>query len=238
MTNKSKTIVQGLGKPIANVSFALMHRCVRSMQRWGVSMMHTARPFSYYRKVFYNGQSESAVLENLQDKRIVDVGCGYTPYAKDSMFRICHDAGIEFYGVDPLISTDIKFGFKQRALARATGSNGQFSSQAPGLSKALSASAQELPFEDHSIDEILCSYLLFVWIEDETVLADILSEFLRVLKPNGLAKIYPLYEWYLLRFKNERLKDLLTNFNITQTFVHGGRDWRVTPSLLTTMIKA
>ena len=236
MSNGRKIIEQTLGRPIANMSFAVMHRYVRSAQRRGVAMMHTARPFSYYRKVFYRGESKSAVLESLQGKRLVDVGCGYTPYAGDSMFRACHDAGIEFYGVDPLIATDINFGFKERALAIATGGSGRFSASAPGLSKALSATAQELPFDDQSIDEILISYLLFVWIEDEDVLADILGEFLRVLKPGGIVKLYPLYEWRFISVKNQRLKNVLAKFRIEQTFVHGGRDLRVTPSMLTEMI--
>jgi SAM-dependent methyltransferase len=238
MKSRREIIQQGLGRPIANMSFAMMHRYVRSVQRRGVAMLHTARTFSYYRKVFYQGQADAKVLHGLQGKRIVDVGCGYTPYASDSMFRACHDAGIEFYGIDPLIGTDIKFGIKERVLARATGGSGNFSSKAPGLSKALPAGAQDLPFENQSVDEILCSYLLFVWIEDEEVLADIFDEFLRVLKPAGLVKLYPLYEWRLMRFKNQRLKSILANFAIEQTFVHGGADLRVTPSMLTEMTKA
>ena len=230
-------IEQILGRPIANMSFALMHGYVRSIERRGVAMLHTSRPFSYYRKVFYKGQPKSTVLKNLQDKRVVDVGCGYTPYAGDSMFRACHDAGIEFYGVDPLIGTDIKFGFKERAMARVTGGSGRFSTHPPGLSNALPVSAEKLPFEDQSVDEILCSYLLFVWIRDEELLADILGEFLRVLNPGGLVKIYPLYEWRFMRFKNKRLRNILANFKVEQTFVHGGADWRVTPSMLTEMTK-
>jgi SAM-dependent methyltransferase len=233
----SKTIEQRLGGPIANISFALMRGYLRSAQRRGVGMMHTARPFSHYRKVFYQGQSRSQVLKKLVGKRIVDVGCGYTPYAEDSMFRACHDAEIEFYGIDPLIGTDLKFGLKERALARATGGRGTFNADAPGLSRALSATAQELPFDDQSIDEILCSYLLFVWIEDEAILADILEEYLRVLKMGGQAKLYPLHEWRLMRFKNPRLLQVLKKFNIEQVFAHGGHDLRVMPSLLTRMTK-
>jgi SAM-dependent methyltransferase len=231
-------IEQKLGRPIANMSFALMHGYVHSAQRRGVGMMHTARPFSYYRKVFYQGQSRAAVLQSLKDKRVVDVGCGYTPYASDSMFRACHDAGIEFYGIDPLIGTDMKFGLKEKMLARATGGRGIFNAEAPGLSRALSATAQELPFDDQSVDEILCSYLMFVWIEDEKLLADIFKEFLRVLKPGGHIKLYPLYEWRLMDFKNLQLLEALKSFKIEQTFTHGGRDLRVSPSLLTQLTKS
>ncbi|MEH6593643.1 MAG: class I SAM-dependent methyltransferase [Halioglobus sp.] len=230
-------IEQRLGGSIANISFALMRGYVHSAQRRGVAMMHTARPFSYYRKVFYQGQSRSEVLHKLTDKRIVDVGCGYTPYAEDSMFRACHDAHIEFYGVDPLIGTEIKFGLRERALVRATGGRGNLNPEAPGLSRAIGTTAQELPFDDQSVDEILCSYLMFVWIEDEGILADILEEFLRVLKTGGQVKLYPLHEWRVMRFKNRRLLKVLAKFKIQQDFTHGGHDLRVMPSLLTRMTK-
>ena len=228
---------QTLGPPIANASFAMMRSYIRSAQRRGVDMMHTARPFSFYRKVFYKGESEQAILTELQGKRIVDIGCGYTPYADDSMFRACHQAGIEFYGVDPLIGEDISFGFRERALARATGGKGSFSYNPPGIDKALSTVAQDLPFEDDSVDEILCSFLLFVWIRDESVLADVLSEFLRVLKPGSKAKLYPLYDWRFMRTRNERLQKVLANFRLEQSFIHGRGDLRVMPSMLTEMTK-
>ena len=238
MRNSWTMLEQGLGGGIANISFAAMQSYLRSVQRRGVGMMHTARPFSFYRKVFYGNQSRTQVLKSLRDKRVVDVGCGYTPYATDSMFRACHDAGIEFYGVDPLLSTKIAIGPKERALARLTGGSGSFESNPPGLSKALPTSAQMLPFDDACVDEILCSYLLFVWIKDEEVLADILSEFLRVLKPDGQVKLYPLYEWRLMRFQSTRLKSVLKQFKLKQTFVHGRGDWRVMPSMLTELFKS
>ena len=78
---------------------------------------------------------------------------------------------------------------------------------------------------------------MFVWIEDEKILADIFEEFFRVLKPGGKIKLYPLYEWRFMRFKNARVLEVLAGFNIKQTFTHGGRDIRVTPSLLTQMTK-
>ena len=148
------------------------------------------------------------------------------------MFRACHDEGIEFYGIDPVIGTDIKFGIRERAVARATGGSGRFSIDSPGLANALSAKAQELPFEDNSVDEILCSYLLFVWIEDEDLLADVFTEFLRVMKEGGSIKLYPLFEWRYQHFKNKRLRDILSHFKIAQTFVHGGRGIDTTPGAI------
>jgi hypothetical protein len=134
-------IEQTLGRPITNILFALMHGYMHSAQRRGVGMMHTDRPFPYYRKVSYQGQSRSAVLHSLKGQRVVDVGRGYTPYASDSVFRACHDAGIEFYGIDSLIGTDKKFGLNEKMLVRATGGRDIFNAKAPGLSRALSATA-------------------------------------------------------------------------------------------------
>lgn len=232
-----KSLVSRFGPPIANWSFAMMHHQVHSIQKRGVSMMHTARPFAYYRKVFYAHQSEAEVLHDLRAKRVVDVGCGYTPFADDSMFRVCFEHDIEFYGIDPLLESTPHFGFKERVLARALGSQGHFSADAPGLHRALAASAQDLPFESASVDEILCSYLLFVWIENQVDLAEILNEFARVLKPGGIVKLYPLHEWSCLDINEPQLQSVLRGFTIKQSFVHGGLDFRVTPAMLTSLTK-
>ena len=50
------------------------------------------------------------MLNGLIDKTVVEVGCGYTPFAKDSMFRACHDAGVEFFGIDPLFQREVSIG--------------------------------------------------------------------------------------------------------------------------------
>lgn len=237
MKNSNEILEHRFGRPVANLSFSMMQHYIHSAQKRGVGMMHTARSFHAYRKVFYQGRPGSVVLSQLQNKRIVDVGCGYTPYADDSMFRAAHEAGVEFYGVDPLIRTDIRFGFRERALARATGGSGHFRADPPGIEKALCATAQELPFDDQSVDEILCSYLLFVWIEDENTLADIFDEFRRVLRPGGLVKIFPLHEWQRNRFENSRLTHVLHSFEIKQRFILGGPLSRVMPSMLTQLTR-
>jgi len=237
MSNYTESLQHRFGKPLANLSFCMMQHYIHSAQRRGVGMMHTARSFHAYRKVFYDNRPESVVLSQLQEKRVVDIGCGYTPYADDSMFRAAHDAGVEFFGIDPLISSDIHFGFRERALARATGGRGCFDTNPPGIEKAISTTAQELPFDDQSVNEILCSYLLFVWIEDETTLADIFDEFLRVLKPGGVVKIFPLNEWQQGQFHSRRLTRALQGFDIKQRFVGGDPLSKVMPSMLTQMIR-
>ncbi|MEM6583802.1 MAG: class I SAM-dependent methyltransferase [Pseudomonadota bacterium] len=237
MIDSVRQLEQTLGRPVANASFAMMQGYIRSSRRRGIGMLHTARPFDLYRKIFFGGRSRSGVLRDLQHKTIVDIGCGYTPYARDSMFRACHDAGIEFYGVDPLIGQEVSFGLKEKALAIATGGAGKFSKRAPGLDKAISAQAQNMPFDDASVDEILCCFLLFVWINDEVVLKDILQECLRVLKPGGSLKLFPLRELRFVDIHNRELNLLLEQFSVEQTFIHGYGDIRVMPAMLTKLTR-
>lgn len=238
MSRASNLLAKEFGPPVADFSFSLMQRYIHSAQRSGVGMLHTARPFSYYRKTLYHNQSHRQVLKELGGKTIVDIGCGYTPYAPDSMFRACHDAGIDFFGVDPLFEKELRIGLKEKALARFTGGSGRFSSRAPGLHKALPSTAQDLPFDAGAVDEILCSYLLFVWIEDEELLADIFEEFHRVLSPGGIIRLYPLGDWELLHFSHDRLQAVLARFSVTQTFVFGGVDPRVMSAMLTELVKS
>ena len=108
-----------------------------------------------------------------------------------------------------------------------------------GAITKLSGMVPELQVEalGESVDEILCSYLMFVWIEDPEVLADILAEFFRVLKPGGTARIYPLDDWHWFRFRNPELHDVLDQFTVSQSFVRGGGDWRVQPAMLTRLRK-
>lgn len=227
-----------VGPTIANLSFGVMQQSLHIAQNFGVDMMHTARSFAYYRKIFYHNASRATLLRRLRGKCIVDVGCGYTPYASDSMFRACHDAGVDFYGVDPLIKRDMVFSFRDRALARATGGRGRFSNRPPGVSRALSGTAQALPFDDESVDEILCSYLLFVWIEDEKALAEIFEEFHRVLKPGGVARLFPLHDWQQVQPAMPKLRKILAKFSVEQTFVPAGYRPRVMSAMLTEMTRS
>ncbi len=237
MKQTLRAFARNAGPPLADMVFVSMRQQVRALQRGGIPMLHTARPFSYYRKVFYAGASAKKVLDNLEAKRIVDIGCGYTPYAEDSMFQACHANGVEFFGVDPVLSQAPSLGVREKAMARLFGGRGRFDANAPGLERALANSADELPFEDDSVDQILCSYLMFVWLEDEAQLAEIFSEFYRVLKAGGVIKLYPFHQWRFTRFTNAKLKAALNGFEITQSFVHGGLDLRVTPSMLTEFYK-
>ena len=75
---------------IATSAYWLTRLQVQQIARYTHGVVNTSRPFSYYRKVFFNDRSEVSILETLQGKKLVDIGCGYTPYAEDSMFRACY----------------------------------------------------------------------------------------------------------------------------------------------------
>ncbi len=190
------------------------------MARYSGGMINTSRPFSYYRKVFFNDRSERAVLAKLKGKKLVDVGCGYTPYAADSMFRACHDAGVDFYGVDPIIEEHITFNASDSVFTHLTGGDGLFDPNAPGLERAISATADVLPFSDNEIDIILSCWLILIWIDKEDELLNIFTEFHRILKVGGSINIYPLPDWNIFQFKNRKLKSLLKKFELSQHFIY------------------
>lgn len=101
----------------------------------------------------------------------------------------------------------------------------------------MATTAQSLPFEDGRVDEILCGFLLWVWIEDEQVLVDIFREFLRVLKPGGAVKPFPLPQWRRLESRYPDLRNTLSAFTISQHFVPGNQRARTMSAMLTTLVK-
>ncbi len=153
------------------------------------------------------------------------------------MFQACYAADIEFYGVDPVLSETVSPGIADRLLARWTGGSGEFLANPPGLERALGITAQSLPFEDGSVDEILCSFLLWVWIEDDRQLAEIFREMSRVLKPGGVIRLFPLPQWRKLVARQPAVRKALSGFDISQHFVLGSQRSRTMSGMLTTLVK-
>jgi SAM-dependent methyltransferase len=207
---------------IATTAYWLTRDQVRRLARFSGGVINTGRPFRYYRKVFFNNRSKADILASLQGKTVVDIGCGYTPFVPDSMFRACHDAGIPFYGVDPIIKKTMNFKASDAFYTRMTGGSGTLDANAPGVEKAISALADDLPFADDSVDVILSNWLILIWINEEVELLKIFSEFYRVLKAGGSFNLYPLPDWHSFQFKNPQLKALLRQFEINQHFVYAG----------------
>jgi len=185
---------------------------------FSLPVISTGRSFAYYRKIFFGNRSQREVLRALAGKRIVDVGCGLTPYVSDSMFQICRKQGIEFFGVDPKFAEGFRLRPWDVARIRLVGGRGRISPNAPGLENCIGATADDLPFDDESVDMILSNFLLYAWIQDEDILENIYREFHRVLNDGGEVRIYPAPELDLERIRNTGLRQVLKEFEIRQRF--------------------
>jgi SAM-dependent methyltransferase len=181
-------------------------------------VISTGRSFAYYRKIFFENQPKERVLRLLAGKRIVDVGCGLTPYVSDSMFQVCAHEGIDFFGVDPKFSEDFRLSPLDVAKIRAVGGRGKIRLRPSGLGKCFATSADELPFDDGSIDMILSNFLLYAWIRDEGVLENIYREFHRVLNHAGEVCIYPAPYLDVDRIRSPGLREAMKQFEIRRRF--------------------
>jgi SAM-dependent methyltransferase len=202
---------------LADMTFSVVDSFTRASNRLLLPVISTGRPFSYYRKIFFDNKPASTVLRELQGQCILDIGCGLTPYVSDSMFQACHNAGVDFYGIDPKLAEGFKLGPFDRAKIMATGS-GKINHDAPGLEKGIATLADDLPFDDESVDLILSCYVLFAWIGDEDNLESIFREFHRVLKPGGEVKIFPAPNYDTGKIRLPGLQRVMRGFDVKQEF--------------------
>jgi SAM-dependent methyltransferase len=205
---------------LAAATFKTARRLTDAYSRLSLPIISTGRSFRYYRQIFYGSRSAASVLSALQGQRILDIGCGLTPFVSDSMFQACYRAGIDFYGVDPKLAGGFRFGIFDRAKVRATG-GGTMNPDAAGIEHRIGATADALPFDEGSVDTILSCYLLFAWISDETVLEGIFREFDRVLKPGGAIMIFPAPHYDPASIRRPGLRQLLDSFALEQRFFSG-----------------
>lgn len=222
---------------VAEAAFQVMAFNQQVFDRLRIPVISTARPFAFYRKVFFDGASHQGVLSELKGKTLIDVGCGLTPFCHDSMYQECFRAGIPFYGIDPKLNGAFKFGLFDRLKAFGTGAAATPDPNAPGLDKALPAFANELPFEDHGVDVILSSWLLFAWIKDHDLLAQIFTEFDRILRPGGSIRFYPSMHWDSIARRYPALAELGERYHIEQRFLMGLNPASLPPSYVTLMHK-
>ena len=187
-------------------------------EKFAFPVISTGRKFAYYRKTFFDSKSETEVLDSLKGKKIVDIGCGLTPYITESMFQECRKNDIDFYGVDPKLEEGFKFGPFDKFKVMIIGGSGSIDPNAQGLEKGIATLADDLPFEDKSTDLILSCFLIYAWINDEAVLESIFREFHRILKPGGQVKIYPTPYKTSLKTKTAGFKDIMSDFDIEQKF--------------------
>lgn len=203
---------------LADAMFGAMRLQTAVYNRFNLPVISTGRPFKFYRDVFFDGASERDVLAELHGKTVVDVGCGLTPFVSDSAFQVCNANEINFYGVDPKLGGQFKFGAFDRLKVRMTGGQGEFNPQAPFRERMLATYADQIPLADGSVDMILSSWLLSVWISDEAILAKIFDEFFRLLKPGGQVRLYPQPLWCPERLQSDTLRQALGRFQIGQLF--------------------
>lgn len=222
---------------LSKVCFSVMEANLKMFEKLKLPVISTARPFDFYRKVFFEDLPEQEVLKMLKDKRIVDIGCGLTPFTQDSMFQKCRDEGIDFFGVDPKLAKGFKFGLFDRLKAIGTGAGSMPKPNMPGLEKAIAAFADDLPFENESVDIVLSSWLLFAWIQDEALLVRIFKEFDRILKPGGTVRFFPTVHWQYIEKQYPKLVDLLTPYRKTQRFMIGFHLASLPPTYVTFLHK-
>ena len=211
-------LARGLQSTLSALTFHGLKANADVYEFFSLPVISTGRSFAYYRKIFFGDRSQREVLNTLEGKRVIDVGCGLTPYVSDSMFQICRKQGIDFFGVDPKFANGFRLRPLDVATIRAVGGRGKISAQAPGLEKCIGAHADDLPFDDGSIDLILSNFLLYAWIQDEAVLAKIYREFHRVLNVGGEVRIYPAPDLGISKARNSELRAVMKMFAITQRF--------------------
>lgn len=222
---------------LAEMTFRVVDSCTRAYNRFSLPVISTGRSFSYYRNIFFDNKSGPTVLRDLQGQCVLDIGCGLTPYVSDSMFQACHTAGVDFYGIDPKLAEGFKLGLFDRAKIMATGS-GKINPDAPGLEKGIATLADDLPFDDESVDLILSCYVLFAWIGDEDVLESIFREFHRVLKPGGKVQIFPTPNYDVGRISHPGLRQIMRGFDVKQEFLSNiMRKTQFPPAYMRTMFK-
>ena len=209
---------QGLPSTLSALTFRGLKANAKLYEALSLPVISTGRSFTYYRNIFFGGRSRSEVLGELGGQRIVDVGCGLTPYVSDSMFQVCRKQGIDFFGVDQKFRGDFRPGLLDVVGIRAVGGRGRICTRARGLEKCFGASADDMPFEDDSVDLILSNFLLYAWIQDKRALESIYREFHRVLKRGGEARIYPSPELHMERIRHSGLREAMNQFEIRQQF--------------------
>ncbi|MFH1632040.1 MAG: class I SAM-dependent methyltransferase [bacterium] len=118
--------------------------------------------------------------------KIVDLGAGTRQEFAREVSAGGFDA--EVISVDPRLllseEEDLAGMLEEEAEARILGRNEPFG-------EVVGALAQDLPFEDESIDAVLAHFSVPMYLESKSEINEALDEILRVLMPGGEARIYP-----------------------------------------------
>ena len=230
-------VPEKLQQTAAQISFVTMDATMSAYQQLNIPVISTTRPLSFYRRILFDNQTVTQLEASLKGKTIVDIGCGLTPFVDDSMFQWCRRRNIDFYGVDPKVKDGFQFGLFDRLKSWGTGARTTPNPNIEGLDKTIATYADDLPFEDHSVDVILSCWLVMSWVRDEALLMKIFSEFDRVLKPGGVIKIFPTMHADQLKAKYPELMKLLGKYSLDQRFQMEMNLGSVPPAYCTTFRK-
>lgn len=116
-------------------------------------------------------ESLNLSLDDLRDKKILDVGSGAGRFSAEAKAE----------GVENIISLDPELGL-QELKERA---------KELGATKLVGAKAEAMPFKDESFDLILNNFSLPMWSESPEALDQAFREELRALRPGGEIRIAP-----------------------------------------------
>ncbi len=213
----------------SRITFGIARGVTEWSNRAGLPVLSTGRPFSYYRQAFFEGQREEEVFASLHGKRILDVGCGLTPFVPESFFQRCYQEDIELYGVDPKLE-NLQFGWIDHVAVMAMRGRPIWK-DAPGGERRIAAFAQELPFDDDSVDLVLSSWLLYIWLRGP-ILLDIFTELHRVLKIGGEIRMAPT-PW----LDDDERQWIPDGFDVEQTFHASPRIFHRPPAYRTVLRK-
>ena len=230
-------ITTALKSGLSHLTFRVMYTSMAAYESLNIPAISTARPFSFYRNAFFSNETETNVLNELNGQKLIDIGCGLTPFTDDSMFQACRREGIEFYGIDPKVNDGFRFGIFDRLKSVATGSRSVPNARNAGLEKAIPAYANDLPFENESVDMILSCWLIMSWIRSDDLLADIFQELDRILKPGGSIRLFPTNEWGRVASQNPQLATVLECYEVEQRFMLGANLASAPPAYTTRFIK-
>lgn len=226
-----------LQQGITQFTFKTMHAFMAAYEHFNIPVISTTRPFHFYRKVLFNNQTKHQIKTELQGKVLVDVGCGLTPFIEDSMFQWCRRHNIEFYAVDPKVKDGFKFGPFDRLKSFATGARTAPNPNIEGLDKTIASFADDLPFEDQSVDIVLSCWLIFSWIRSDDLLTKTFKEFDRILKPGGTIRIFPTENWQGIQRKYPQLTQALSEYSVKQRFMFSPDIASMPPSFATQFTK-
>ena len=146
-------------------------------------------------------------IEDLKDKKVLDVGSGAGVFAKEA-----RDNEVDIVALDPLYSLregrDVLYDMQDKLEKRKTRKFFQrlFNISRENNINAVAGFGEVLPFKDEKFDIILNLFSAFHYCRTPEILRKNFEEQLRVLSSGGKLLITPIWETYNIKKKREEFK--------------------------------